>query len=267
MANNNKKKTTKTSGKKVDNVKKEENEIKESKENTKVQEVNKHDIVRIVFVIILLGIIIISYSCRVASTKKYAKDFKNTYESINNKKIGTHKYRKLTINENNPFRHVSQDYVQKMLEDNKSFYLYVGDEKCPWCRSAIEKAIEVANKKNIKTIYYVNIWDKDYNEILRDKYKINDNGEKEKVNDGTKLYNLMLKRFNGILADYTLTDDENVNVKVGEKRIYAPTFIYVEKGKGKRMTTAISDLQDDAYGELTKEILKDEEVKLNEFFK
>ena len=69
-----------------------------------------------------------------------------------------------------------------------------------------------------------------------------------------------------MLADYTLTDDNGKEVKVGEKRIYAPTFIYIEKGVAKKLTTGLSDKQKGSLDELTEEILKDEELKFKEFF-
>ena len=37
-----------------------------------------------------------------------------------------------------------------------------------------EKSIEVAKEKNIEKIYYIDIWDDDGNEILRDKYILHD---------------------------------------------------------------------------------------------
>ena len=249
--------------------KKNEKEKETKKVEEKKIETNKmkKDTVRIIFVVILLLILLGAYAYKEVSSKKYAKDFKEEYEKINGKKVGEHEYRKITINENNPFRHVSQEKVKSMLEENKTFYLYIGDEKCPWCRSVVEKAVEVANKKGIKEIYYLNIWDKDFNEILRDKYTIKKLSEKEKLNDGTETYKLMLKRFNSKLSDYTLTDEENVEVKIGEKRIFAPTYFYIKNGKLERMTTALSDKQTDAYGRLTKEILNDEEKEFNKLFK
>ena len=52
-----------------------------------------------------------------------------------------------------------------MIENKETFYVYFGDELCPWCRSVIEKFIEVAKKNDVKKVYYVKIWDDDHNEI------------------------------------------------------------------------------------------------------
>ena len=67
------------------------------------------------------------------------------------------------------------------------------------------------------------------------------------------------------MEDYTLTVDEDT-IDVGEKRIYAPNFFYMEDGVLKKMTTGISEKQEDSREELTKEILEDEEKLFSEFF-
>lgn len=51
-----------------------------------------------------------------------------------------------------------------------------------------------------------------------------------------------------------------------KKRIFAPTFIYVENGKAIRETTGISEKLSSPFDELTEEILKDEEKLFNDFF-
>ena len=153
------------------------------------------------------------------------------------------------------------------INNKETFYVYFGSSYCPWCRSVIEKSIESAQKNNIKKIYYVDIWNGFHNEILRDTYKLNDKNEAEKEKDGTKEYYKLLEKFDNLLEDYTLTTDDGEEVKVGEKRIFAPDFIYVENGVAKRITSATSENQKDADAKLTKEILKDEEKSFDNFFK
>ena len=153
------------------------------------------------------------------------------------------------------------------INNKETFYVYFGSSYCPWCRSVIEKSIESAQKNNIKKIYYVDIWNGFHNEILRDTYKLNDENEVEKEKDGTKEYYKLLEKFDNLLEDYTLTTDDGEEVKVGEKRIFAPDFIYVENGVAKSITSATSEKQKDADAKLTKEILKDEEKSFDNFFK
>lgn len=198
------------------------------------------------------------------STKIESDKFKKDYESLNGKSSSYGEYRELNI-EQNPFVFSNSDEIIKMIENKESFYVYFGDKACPWCRSVIEKAISVSKKYSISKIYYINIWDDDHNEILRDKYELKD-GKAVKVNDGYKNYSKLLEYFNEFLDDYTLTDEENNVINVGEKRIFAPTFIYVENGKAVRETTGISKKLTSPFDELTEEILKDEEKLFNEFF-
>ena len=212
-------------------------------------------------VILLIGILLFT-----GCSNKNALKFKEDYESINGKEIGENKYRDVSIDKDNPFVEVDAEKILDMIEKDETFYVYFGDKKCPWCRSVIEKAIEVSKNYDVNKIYYVSIWDDDFNEILRDKYKINDKGKVEKVSDGTDTYNKLLKEFDSLLSDYTLTDNNKKEVKVGEKRIYAPNFIYVSEGKSVKMTEGISDKQKDSYQELSDEILDDEEKLFKDFF-
>lgn len=198
------------------------------------------------------------------SNETESEKFKKDYESLNGKSSSYGEYRTLSIDEN-PFVFSSSDEIIKMIENNESFYVYFGDKACPWCRSVIEKAITVSKKYSVSKIYYINIWDDNYNEILRDKYELKD-GVPVKVSDGDKNYQKLLEYFNDYLKDYTLTDEENNIINVGEKRIFAPTFIYVENGKAIRETTGISEKLTSPFDELTEEILKDEEKLFNDFF-
>lgn len=202
----------------------------------------------------------------IKSNNDDAVKFKKEYESLNGtlNKAGK-EHRTITINVNNPFEYISAEDLVKKIENKETFYVYFGDKLCPWCRSVIEKAIEIAGKKNIKKIYYIAIWDDNGNEILRDKYELKDN-ELNKAVDGTEAYHKLLEYFDEFLSDYTLTDSEGNKISVGEKRIFAPNFVYVESGKTMRLVTGISSNQTDSRGELTEDILKDQEEAFNNFF-
>lgn len=212
-------------------------------------------------ILICILTLLLIYGC---SNKTESEKFKKDYESLNGKSSSYGEYRTLNIDEN-PFVFSSSDEIIKMIENNESFYVYFGDKACPWCRSVIEKAITVSKKYSVSKIYYINIWDDNHNEILRDKYELKD-GVPVKVSDDDKNYQKLLEYFNDYLKDYTLTDEENNIINVGEKRIFAPTFIYVENGKAIRETTGISEKLTSPFDELTEEILKDEEKLFNDFF-
>ena len=220
-----------------------------------------------VFLILILFISLLVTGC--SANNKDALKFKEEYEKINGDKTSysDNKYRTLKIDKNNPYVYSSAKEILEKINNKETFYVYFGSSYCPWCRSVIEKSIESAQKNNIKKIYYVDIWNGFHNEILRDTYKLNDKNEAEKEKDGTKEYYKLLEKFDNLLEDYTLTTDDGEEVKVGEKRIFAPDFIYVENGVAKRITSATSENQKDADAKLTKEILKDEEKSFDNFFK
>lgn len=220
-----------------------------------------------VFLILILFISLLVTGC--SANNKDALKFKEEYEKINGDKTSysDNKYRTLKIDKNNPYVYSSAKEILEKINNKETFYVYFGSSYCPWCRSVIEKSIESAQKNNIKKIYYVDIWNGFHNEILRDTYKLNDKNEAEKEKDGTKEYYKLLEKFDNLLEDYTLTTDDGEEVKVGEKRIFAPDFIYVENGVAKSITSATSENQKDADAKLTKEILKDEEKSFDNFFK
>ena len=167
-----------------------------------------------VIAVIVLGLILVG--CTFASDASLK--FKSDYESLNGKTSKSGKgHREVYIEPNNPFKEINTKDLVKKIENKETFYVYFGDKLCPWCRSVIEKAIEVAKENKIKKIYYIPIWDDDGNEILRDKYEIKD-GKLVKTVDGTKEYYKFLKYFDKVLSNYTLTDDKGNKIDTDEKR-------------------------------------------------
>lgn len=196
-----------------------------------------------------------------------AYKFKEEYEKVNNETNAKgQEYRKLTIPNDNPFIKITPEELLDKINNNEEFYVYFGSPYCPWCRSVIETAIKSAHKQNIKRIYYIDIWNDNKEEILRDKYIINDNNELEQITKGTDTYYKLLEIFNNKLSNYTLTNKDGQEVEVGEKRIFAPSFIYIKNKTAQTLITGISSNQENPYEELTKEIIKDEEETFDTFF-
>lgn len=233
---------------------------------------------RILTIIMLLTLVIGSVACTKKEkeeknitptpvSKTDAIKFKEDYESLNGKTNKNGKeHRTVSINENNPFVYTTAEEIVKKVKNNETFYVYFGDTLCPWCRSVIEMAIKVANQNKIDKIYYVSIWDKDGNEILRDKYKLDDENNLVEIVKGTDSYYELLNLFGDVLDDYNLTDSDGNSISTKEKRIYAPNFIYVEKGKAVIKVEGISDKQKDSREELTEELLTDEEKLFKSIF-
>lgn len=191
--------------------------------------------------------------------------FKEAYESKNGTENSSGKpYRDVAIAEDHPFVKSSGEEIVRMIENKETFYVYVGDEMCPWCRSVIEMAIKVAKNAGVDKIYYLEIWNDDHEEILRDQYKVED-GKAVRTAEGTEAYHTLLKYWDSVLSDYTVSEGDT-KIEVGEKRIFAPNFFYVENGEIRRFTEATSPKQEDSRQALSEEILADEEAMLKEFF-
>ena len=221
----------------------------------------------IILFLIIIGIFTIT-GCR--KNNADAKKFQEEYEKLNNTKApygNNENYRNISIPKDNPFVYSNAKDILEMINNKETFYVYFGSAHCPWCRSVIEKAIEVANNNKVDKIYYVNIWKGFHEEILRDTYEIGNDNNIEKTNAGTKEYYQLLNKFDSLLDEYVLTTENNETIDTGEKRIFAPDFIYVEKGKAKKITTGISKKQTNYNSKLSKKILADEEKKFNNFFK
>lgn len=219
------------------------------------------------FVLVLLLVILTACGSQKVKEESDALKFKEEYEALNGKVNASGKmYRNISIPENNPFVYIETNDLINLINNGETFYVYFGSPLCPWCRSAIEKAIDVALEKGIEKIYYVDIWDNDGNEILRDKYVFNEELKLEKSIAGTDDYYKLLDMFSNVLKDYTLTDKNDKTISVGEKRIYAPNFILVKNGLATKLISGTSSKQKDSREELTEDLLNDEEEIFKGFF-
>ena len=223
-------------------------------------------------VIVVAGIICGVLLCGKTKHKQSALDFKAEYEKVNGKvMIKDITYRSLDIDKNNPYVKVSIDEIAKKIKNGETFYLYVGDHLCPWCRSGLEKMIEVANKQGIKTIYYVDFWDDEHNEILRDLYDIEvKDGKVTKVTqtkEATEGYKVLYEAVYDFIQDYTISKD-GVEYPVGNgvKKVYGGDHFYFNKGKCERYTSLRVPSLAKATDELTKEVLKEQEDLFTKFF-
>ena len=229
-----------------------------------IQLIVKGVFMRKFLVLLMVGLMVIVTGC---DNNKSAVNFKNDYESINGKENKSGKiHRTVTIDENNKFEEITAKEVLEKINNNETFYVYFGSKLCPWCRSTIEMADKISRSNGVEKVYYVDIWDDEGNEILRDRYTLDDDNKLVLSIEGAKEYQSLLKAFDGVLSTYTLTDKNGNKIETGEKRIYAPNYIYVNKGKAIRLTEGISSLQKDSREELTKEMLDEEEKLFNDFF-
>lgn len=225
---------------------------------------------KILTIFLMLFLVISVSACKNDDKKEEKKEeqksdallFKEEYEGLNGKTNANGiEHRSISIDEDNPFVYQTADQIVERINNGETFYVYFGDTQCPWCRSAIEVAISSAKEYNIKTIYYVKIWDDNHNEILRDKLSLDENGEVVTDQKGTDSYYELLDLLDSVLSDYTIKGIEPV-----EKRIYAPNYIYIENGKPVILVEGTSELQKDSREELTDEMLEDEKEAFKKLF-
>ncbi len=225
----------------------------------------KKKILSILFV--LISIFVISGCEQKKEPTKESLAFKEDYEKLNGKENKSGKvHRTISIDEVNPFIEVSAEDIVKKIENKETFYVYFGSTLCPWCRSTIESAIKIAKEKNIETIYYIDVWDDEGNEILRDKLEVDKKGKVNKVKEGTESYNKLLQYFDTYLRKYDLTDSNGKAVDSGEKRIYAPNYMYIKDGNITKLTNGKADSQKDAREELTDNLKNEQLTKFRDFF-
>lgn len=211
------------------------------------------------FLLVTLGIVYIfselfSESDRPPiSTVTDAYKFKNEYESVNGEEQGDYKVRSLTIKDNNPFVYKTASELVKMIDEKKTFVVYFGFNTCPWCRSVLPSLIDAASEKDIKKIYYVDIKD------IRDTYELNDNHEAVRTKEGSEDYYKLLEKLSPVLSDYSpLTYEtkkgKTKEVKIDEKRIYAPNIVVVKNGEAIALESGEVEALTNPYMEITNEI-------------
>lgn len=104
------------------------------------------------------------------------------------------------ISDDNVFVYRDMEEIIKILENGRGI-VYLGFPECPWCQAYVPYLNDVAKEVGISKIYYYN--------ILNDRKEETDN----------------YKKILELLGEYVEYNDE------GNKRIYAPTVIFVDNGK------------------------------------
>lgn len=117
------------------------------------------------------------------------------------------------VKENNVYKYTTYDNVIELITEG-SGVIYLGFPTCPWCKELTPILNEVAKEKSVKEVFYYNF--KDIRENNTDEYK--------------KLVTL--------LSEYIGEDKE------GNKRISAPSTIFVKNGKIKGVHVGTVDSHD-----------------------
>jgi len=211
---------------------------------------NKEKALLILLPILCAVMAIISY-IKVANIETDAIKFKEEYEALNEKEG----YIELDIDKSNPIEYADYDKLLEVI-DNGTAIIYLGFPECPWCRNALPVLFDVAKDKEVEVIYYMNILNERDSYIVEDKklvYATDDEGNEKK---GTKGYFKLLKALDEHLTDYVVSF-EGKEYKTGEKRIYAPTVVFVRDGEVIGLHVSTVDSQESPKEPLTKKQYKE----------
>ena len=214
-----------------------------------------------IIVTVLAAVVLVLNIQKVITNNTDNIKLKEEYEKLNGKKNDQgKKYREITIDSKNKIVYKTTEEVLELIDKKKSFVLYFGFDTCPWCRSVVPTLASISKELN-QEVYYIDVKD------IRDTYELDDDNKPKLVKKGSKDYSKLLEKLEPVLEDYTLTDSDNNEIEVGEKRIYAPSIISVINGEAKELTTGISDKQTDGYMKLTKEMEKETYNKIKKVLK
>jgi len=195
---------------------------------------------------VLCAIMAIFAYIKLVNTDVDALKFKNEYESLNEE--GSIE---INISAKNPIEYANYDKLLEVI-NNGTGIIYLGFPGCPWCRNALPVLFDVANDNNIETIYYMNILNERDSYVVEDDklvYATDDEGNEKK---GTVGYLKLLEALDEHLTEY-IVSFEGEEYKTGEKRIFAPTIIFVRDGRVLGLHVSTVESQKDPKTPLTKE--------------
>lgn len=162
-----------------------------------------------------------------------------SYAGYNNQKpsvASDNVYRPVNLSWNNTFKKVTAEEALGV----KDGVLVFAFPQCPFCRNLIPELAEVAKKEN-ETIYYCQV------DEYRDKYEFDTfTGKPVKTQEAGDGYYELLDWLGDYLNDYAVADNNKNKIKVGEKRISAPTVIRIENGQPVS-TWLLEDVEDAGY--------------------
>ena len=172
-----------------------------------------------IIVTVLAAVVLVLNIQKVITNNTDNIKLKEEYENLNGKKNDQgKKYREIIIDSKNKIVYKTTEEVLELIDKKKSFVLYFGFDTCPWCRSVVPTLASISKELNQK-VYYIDVKD------IRDTYELDDDNKPKLVKKGSKDYSKLLEKLEPVLEDYTLTDSDNNEIEVGEKRIYAPSII------------------------------------------
>lgn len=213
---------------------------------------------KIFFVVVpvLCAIAAIIAYLKVINVNNDAIKFKEEYEKYNGVKVSDKlSYSNLDIDEDNPIKYSNYDEIIDIIE-NKTGIIYLGFPECPWCRSVLPVLFDVLDENDIETVYYLNILNERDAYVVEDGklvYQTDDAGNEKK---GTKGYFKLLEALDEHLTDY-IVSFEGKEYDTNEKRIYAPTVIFVKEGKVLGLHVSTVESHKSGFDKMTEEQIEE----------
>ena len=185
----------------------------------------KKETIVIITIPILCAIAAILAYVKLINTNVDAAKFIKEYEELNEKEG----YIKLDIAKDNPIKYADYDKLLEVI-DNGTGIIYLGFPECPWCRNALPVLFDAAKENGVETIYYMNIKNERDSYVVEDGELVFATDEDGNEKNGTEGYFDLLKALDKHLTDYVVVFEDE-EYETGEKRIYAPSVIFVRDGK------------------------------------
>lgn len=177
------------------------------------------------------------------SNIKYSDEeikFKEEYESVNGTDYGENVLKTITIDNDNNVKYVSDENIIEILTSGDKV-IYFGWPECNWCRTMLPVLVNTLKKNSIDNFYYYNF------KALRTAYEEGTNQEKVQIYE---------EIIDIIGDDITSVFSEDSN-RAGEKKILAPTVIFIKDGSYIGLHVKTVDSQIKSSDELTKEQTKE----------
>lgn len=175
----------------------------------------------IIFSVVIIGVLLVSVLLFLRNDNPeidYSKDevsFKDEYENLNGQEL-TEDYvlKSINIEIDNNVKYVSDNEILDLLSSGTNI-IYFGWSDCNWCRSIVPTLIETVKENNIETLYYYDF------KSLRNNYENNNDEEISKI------YENILK----VIGDDVESVFDDNSTRKGEKKILAPTVVFIKDGK------------------------------------
>lgn len=166
--------------------------------------------------------------------------FYDEYTAYNNKINSSEKeYPYVDIKQNNLYYYISDEELKELF-NNGTGVLYLGFPTCPWCRNMVPILNEAGEEYGINKVNYYNIKE------IRSSFAFDDDNKLIRT-DGNEIYSFLLEKLDKFLEDYSVKNNNGKEVKTGEKRVYAPTVVFIKDGEVKRVIEGTVDSQKDPY--------------------